>query len=156
MTTIWNMPRIELTDLSRLREQRPAALLTGKRSWQAVNTMLKFPVVVQAEPESADRRLFEFLSENLPKQVQVVYAVGAGLVCDAAKYIAWKRKLPAVPGADGVERRRLSRRRFRCVMAGRACTWSPARRSASSSTGMSSARRRRIFAAQGLLSLSVS
>lgn len=96
MTTIWNMPRIELTDLSRLREQRPAALLTGKRSWQAVNTMLKFPVVVQAEPESADRSYLEFLSENLPKQVQVVYAVGGGLVCDAAKYIAWKRKLPAV------------------------------------------------------------
>ncbi|MBK9123154.1 MAG: iron-containing alcohol dehydrogenase [Chloroflexi bacterium] len=96
MTTIWNMPRIELTDLSRLREQRPAALLTGKRSWQAVNTMLKFPVVVQAEPESADRSYLEFLSENLPKQVQVVYAVGGGLASDAAKYIAWKRKLPAV------------------------------------------------------------
>ena len=46
MTTIWNMPRIELTDLSRIREQRPAALLTGKRSWQAVNTMVKLPVVV--------------------------------------------------------------------------------------------------------------
>lgn len=96
MTTIWNMPRIELTDLSRLREQRPAALLTGKRSWQAVNTMLKFPVVVQAEPESADRSYLEFLAENLPKQVQVIYAVGGGLASDAAKYIAWKRKLPAV------------------------------------------------------------
>lgn len=96
MTTIWNMPRIELTDLSRIREQRPAALLTGKRSWQAVNTMVKLPVVVQAEPENAERKYLDNLADGLPKQVQVVYSVGGGLVADAAKYIGSRRKLPVV------------------------------------------------------------
>lgn len=96
MTTIWNMPRIELTDLSRIREQRPAALLTGKRSWQAVNTMVKLPVVVQAEPENAEKTYLDSLADGLPKQVQSIYAVGGGLVADAAKYIGWKRKLPVV------------------------------------------------------------
>jgi glycerol-1-phosphate dehydrogenase [NAD(P)+] len=96
MTTIWNMPRIELTDLSRIREQRPAALLTGKRSWQAVNTMVKLPVVVQAEPENAEREYLDTLAEGLPKQVQVIYAVGGGLVADSAKYIGSRRKLPVV------------------------------------------------------------
>src|SRR5690606_18019341 len=95
-TTIWNMPRIELTDLSRIREQRPAALLTGKRSWQAVNTMVKLPVVVQAEPENAEREYLDTLADGLPKQVQVVYSVGGGLVADAAKYIGSRRKLPVV------------------------------------------------------------
>lgn len=96
MSTIWNMPRIELTDLSRIREQRPAALLTGKRSWQAVNTMVKLPVVVQAEPENAEQSYLDSLADAMPKQVQAIYAVGGGLVADSAKYIGYKRKLPVV------------------------------------------------------------
>jgi glycerol-1-phosphate dehydrogenase [NAD(P)+] len=96
MTTIWHLPRIELLDLSKYREQRPVALLTGKRSWQAVNTMVRLPVVVQAEPESLDRDYLDDLVSGMPKQVAVLYAIGGGVVADAAKYMAYKAKLPVV------------------------------------------------------------
>lgn len=96
MTTIWHLPRIELLDLSKFREQRPVALLTGKRSWQAVNTMVRLPVVVQAEPESLDRDYLDDLVGGLPKQVTAIYAVGGGVVADAAKYMGYKAKLPVV------------------------------------------------------------
>lgn len=96
MTTIWHMPRIELLDLSKFREQRPVALLTGKRSWQAVNTMVRLPVVVQAEPESLDKDYLDDLASGLPKQVAAVYGVGGGVVADAAKYMGYRAKLPVV------------------------------------------------------------
>ncbi len=96
MTTIWHLPRIELLDLSKYREQRPVALLTGKRSWQAVNTMVRLPVVVQAEPESLDRDYLDDLVSGLPKQATAIYAVGGGVVADAAKYMGYKAKLPVV------------------------------------------------------------
>lgn len=96
MTTIWHLPRIELLDLSKFREQRPVALLTGKRSWQAVNTMVRLPVVVQAEPESLDRKYLDDLASGMPKQVKAIYAVGGGVVADAAKYMGYRAKLPVV------------------------------------------------------------
>lgn len=96
MTTIWHLPRIELLDLSKYREQRPVALLTGKRSWQAVNTMVRLPVVVQAEPESLDHEYLDDLAAGLPKQVTAIYGIGGGLVSDAAKYIGYRTKLPVV------------------------------------------------------------
>ncbi|MEO1165327.1 MAG: iron-containing alcohol dehydrogenase [Chloroflexota bacterium] len=94
--TIWNLPRIELRDLSSVKETRPAAVLTGKRSWAAVGSMLELPIVVQAEPYSARYDMLEDLASNLPEQVQVVYGVGGGLVSDIAKYVAWKNNIPCV------------------------------------------------------------
>jgi glycerol-1-phosphate dehydrogenase [NAD(P)+] len=96
MTTIWNLPRIEIESLNRVNESRPTALLTGTRSWEAVGPLLNLPLVVQAEPHTADRRFLDDLAGNLPPQVEVVYAVGGGLVADVAKYIAWKNHLPSV------------------------------------------------------------
>jgi glycerol-1-phosphate dehydrogenase [NAD(P)+] len=96
MTTIWNLPRIEIESLNRVNETRPTALLTGTRSWESVGPLLNLPLVVQAEPHTADRRFLDDLAGNLPPQVEVVYAVGGGLVADVAKYIAWKNHLPSV------------------------------------------------------------
>lgn len=93
---IWNLPRIELRDLSSIVEERPAAVLTGKRSWEAVGSLLNLPTVVQAEPYTARQDILDDLAEHLPEQVQVVYGVGGGLVCDVAKYVAWKNGLPSV------------------------------------------------------------
>jgi glycerol-1-phosphate dehydrogenase [NAD(P)+] len=93
---IWNLPLIELRELSSIHETRPAAVLTGKRSWNVVGSLLDLPIVVQAEPYSARQDILDDLAENLPEQVQVVYGVGGGLVCDVAKYIAWKNGLPVV------------------------------------------------------------
>lgn len=94
--TIWNLPKIELRDLSTVKETRPAAVLTGKRAWAAVGSLLELPIVVQAEPYTARYDMLEDLGNNLPEQVKVVYGVGGGLVSDAAKYVAWKNGIPAV------------------------------------------------------------
>jgi len=93
---IWNLPRIELRALQSIKETRPAAVLTGKRSWEAVGSSLNLPIVVQAEPLTAQYDYLEDLAANLPKQVQVVYGVGGGLVSDVAKYVAWKNNVPCV------------------------------------------------------------
>lgn len=94
--TIWNLPCIELRELSSIEETRPAAVLTGSRAWDSVGSLLNLPTVVQAEPYTARHDILEDLAANLPPQVQVVYGVGGGLVCDVAKYVAWKNGLPSV------------------------------------------------------------
>lgn len=96
MTTIWDLPIIEIRNLTSVQETRPTALLTGNRSWSAVNTLLELPVVVQAEPSRVDREYLDTLANGLPEQVEVVYGVGGGLVSDVAKYLGWARNLPVV------------------------------------------------------------
>ena len=96
MTIIWNVPPQEFRDLMSVKESRPTALLTGKRSWGAVSTVLDLPIAVQAEPERLDIDYLDMLAEGLPQEVEVVYGVGAGLVADVAKYVGWKRGLPTV------------------------------------------------------------
>lgn len=96
MTTIWNLPRIELREVSSIKEHRPTALLTGRKAWDAVGSMINLPLVVQAEPHTAERSFLESLAEGLPPQVEVVYGVGGGMVCDVAKFIGAKRNLPVV------------------------------------------------------------
>jgi glycerol-1-phosphate dehydrogenase [NAD(P)+] len=94
MTTVWTLPRIEIQSLSEVKETRPTALVAGKTAWGIVGSLLDFPLVVQAEPYTANRRFLDDLAKSLPPQVEVVYSVGGGLVSDVAKYIAWKRNLP--------------------------------------------------------------
>lgn len=96
MTIIWNLPQIEIKALNTVKESRPTALLTGHKAWAAVGSMFDFPLVVQAEPHTADLKFLETMAANLPPQVEVVYAVGGGLVSDVAKYIAWKHQIPCV------------------------------------------------------------
>lgn len=96
MTTIWSLPQIEIRDLVSLRESRPTALLTGERSWGAVSSLLDLPIVVQAEPQRVDVDYLEDLAAGLPEAVEVVYAVGGGLVSDVAKFLGFKRNLPVV------------------------------------------------------------
>ncbi len=96
METIFPLPHIEFRSLSDVKEERPTALLTGKRSWEVAGKFLELPVVVQAEPNKAEAGFFDMLAENLPPQVEGVYGVGGGLVADSAKYIGWKRQLPVV------------------------------------------------------------
>jgi glycerol-1-phosphate dehydrogenase [NAD(P)+] len=96
MTTIYPLPLIEIMPLSEVKESRPVALVTGERSWAAASPLLDLPLVVQAEPRRADLSYMDTLAANLPPEVEVVYGVGGGLVCDVAKYIAWARKLPSI------------------------------------------------------------
>lgn len=93
---IWNLPLIELRELSSLEETRPAAVLTGRNAWNAVGSLLDMPIVVQAEPHTVNFRFLEELSSGLPEHVEVVYGVGGGVPTDVAKYVAWKNNLPCV------------------------------------------------------------
>lgn len=96
METIWNLPRIELRTLDTIKEERPAAVLTGNRAWQAVGSYINLPIVVQAEPRNARKPFLDQLAEGLPEHVEVVYGIGGGLAADVAKYVAWRNGLPAV------------------------------------------------------------
>ena len=105
MTIIWNLPRIEFKELTSIKESRPTALLTGHKSWEAVGSMFELPIVVQAEPHTANRNFLDDMANNLPPQVEVVYAVGGGLVADVAKYIGRKnnKEVVLVPTALSVD-----------------------------------------------------
>ena len=105
MTTIWNLPRIELRDITSIEETRPVALLTGRRSWETVDSLFNLPLVVQAEPPNVERSFLDELVEALPAQVEAVYGVGGGRACDVAKYVGRKRGLPVtlVPTALSVD-----------------------------------------------------
>jgi glycerol-1-phosphate dehydrogenase [NAD(P)+] len=106
MTTIYGLPQIEIRALGTVQEARPVALLTGRESWNVVSTAFnELPLVVQAEPLNAERAYLDSLADSLPQQVEVIYGVGGGLVCDVAKYIGWRRKLPVtlIPTALSVD-----------------------------------------------------
>jgi glycerol-1-phosphate dehydrogenase [NAD(P)+] len=96
MRTIWPLPRIEIRELSSVQETRPTALLTGARSWEIATRQVNLPLVIQAEPHHAERDFLDSLVEGLPPQVEVVYGIGGGLVCDVAKYVGRKKNLPVV------------------------------------------------------------
>lgn len=96
MTTIWSLPKLEFTDLTSLREERPVALLTGNRSWNAVSPLIELPIVVQAEPMKVEVDYLDTLAKGLPAQTEVIYAVGGGMVADVAKYLGWKNNKPVV------------------------------------------------------------
>ena len=95
--TIWNLPHIEvIDDLGSVVETRPAAVLTGNRAWNAVGSLLNLPIVVQAEPRTAEQGFLNSLADGLPEHVEVVYGIGGGLAADSAKYVAHKTGKPAV------------------------------------------------------------
>lgn len=96
MTTFYPLPRMEIHSLRELKEERPIAVITGQRSWEAVKSLVRLPIVVQAEPESAAIEYLDELADNLPDEVEAVYGFGGGLVCDVAKYVGWKKGLPVV------------------------------------------------------------
>ncbi len=93
---VWPLPRITFRELSSLEENRPVALLTTEAAWTVLSAQLSLPVLIQAEPERYDWQLFEYLAENLPSRVQVVYAVGDGAPIEAAKLVAARNDVPLV------------------------------------------------------------
>lgn len=96
MNTVWPLPRMSYRELSTVHETRPTALLTSKSVWAAVKSMLTLPVVIQAEPPVVTRAYLEDLAKGLPQEVEVVYGVGGGRAMDAAKFVAWWNKKPAI------------------------------------------------------------
>ena len=93
---VWPLPRITFRELSSLEENRPVALLTTEAVWTVLSAQLSLPVLIQAEPERYDWQLFEYLAENLPSRVRVVYAVGEDAPVEAAKIVAARNDVPLV------------------------------------------------------------
>ncbi len=94
--TVWPLPRITYRELNSVEEKRPAALLTSEDVWAVLSPQLKLPVLIQAEPQTYNRDLFDYLAANLPAQAKVVYAAGGGAPLEAAKLIAARNQLPLV------------------------------------------------------------
>ncbi len=91
---IWPVPDIELKPFSAIDEFRPVALVTSPPAWEAVQKHLRLSIAWRVEPHEATLAHWDALSDGL--RGEVVYAVGGGLVVDAAKYIAARRNLPLV------------------------------------------------------------
>lgn len=96
MNTVWPLPRVSFRELSSVNETRPTALLTSKGVWASVGPMINLPIAIQAEPPRVTRSYLEEMAKGLPKEVEVVYGVGGGRAMDAAKFIAWWNKIPAI------------------------------------------------------------
>ena len=90
------LPKIEQRSLSELTEDRWVALVTSEPAWQATTGRLRLPEVWRAEPIGASEGTFDTLAKSVPADAEVIYAVGDGLVVDAAKLAASRRQLPLV------------------------------------------------------------
>ncbi len=93
---VWPLPRITFRELNSIVETRPTALLTTDDVWAVLSPHINLPVMIQAEPARYSRELFDYLAENLPGQVKVVYAVGGGAPVEAGKYVAARNNIPLV------------------------------------------------------------
>ncbi|MFN8417633.1 MAG: iron-containing alcohol dehydrogenase [Anaerolineae bacterium] len=96
MNNVWPLPRIVFQDLASVQETRPTALITEATAWGRVDSMLKLPVVVQAEPTRQDREFVEELAHSLPSASEVIYVVGDGLLCDVGRFVSFASRKPLV------------------------------------------------------------
>ena len=93
---VWPLPRLTFQALSTVEETRPVALLTTEDVWAVLSSELKLPVFIQAEPDTYDRDLFDYLADNLPSRVEAIYVVGQGAPLHAGKIVAARQKRPLV------------------------------------------------------------
>jgi glycerol-1-phosphate dehydrogenase [NAD(P)+] len=103
MPSIWNLPKINITSLNQIQEERPTALITNPATWENLQSVLNLPIVVQAEPTVNDLAAFNSLAEHLPNTVKVIYVVGTGLPLTAGKLVAGYHNLPLVVVPDALE-----------------------------------------------------
>lgn len=96
MNKIWNLPLTSLMPLSEIDEKRPVLLVTSSPALEAVKDKMRLPVIAQVEPIEATTNHWNSLVTGHSSPAEIVYAVGGGLVADAAKYIAVKLDLPLV------------------------------------------------------------
>lgn len=72
-------------------------LVTSTPAWDAVKDKLRLPIIAQVEPTKATINHWDILQSSINNQKsEILYAVGGGLVADAAKSIAVKLDLPLV------------------------------------------------------------
>ena len=91
---IWPVPVQKIMPYEAIEEKRPVALVTSRPAWEAVKCKLNLPIVWRTNVKMAMADYWDSLMENF--KGEVIYAVGGGLVVDAAKYIAIKQGLEVV------------------------------------------------------------
>ena len=97
MNKFWNLPVTHLMPFFEIEEKRPVLLVTSSPAWEAVKNKLRLPIVAQVEPSEATTAHWDSLQSSIENcKPEIVYAVGGGLVADAAKYFAVKLDLPLV------------------------------------------------------------
>lgn len=96
MKKIERIPLIHLMPFSEIDEKRSVLLVTSVPAWNAVKANLHLNIAAQEEPWLATTQHWDELLPPLPVQVEVIYAVGGGLVADAGKHLAARLKLPLV------------------------------------------------------------
>ena len=98
MNKLPNLPLVNIMPFSGVEEKHPVLLVTSMPAWNAVKDYLRglnvieMIEVTEAKTENWDN----ILSSIQNRELEIVYAVGGGLVADAAKYLAAKLGLPLV------------------------------------------------------------
>jgi glycerol-1-phosphate dehydrogenase [NAD(P)+] len=77
-----------------VEEKREVALITNQELWAAVGQKLNLPVAWKTEAREATESVWRTIEPHI--RGDVIYAVGGGVVADAAKYLAAHRGLPLV------------------------------------------------------------
>ena len=98
MKKIPNLPIVDLMPFSEIDDKRPALLVTSVPAWNAVKNNLRgLNITHTIEVTEATTEYWDNLQLPLTNhQIEIIYAVGGGLVADAAKYFASKLNLPLV------------------------------------------------------------
>ena len=107
---IWNLPVTEFIPFAEIEEDRPVVLLTIEPAWTAVCHHLQhLNIIHQTKVIEATLAHWDTLIHGLQLTVHhspfVIYAVGGGLVADAAKYLAVQldKSLICLPTALSVD-----------------------------------------------------
>ncbi|HMX75480.1 MAG TPA: iron-containing alcohol dehydrogenase [Anaerolineales bacterium] len=98
MKKIPNLPIVDLMPFSEIDDKRPALLVTSGPAWNAVKNNLRgLNITHTIEVTEATTEYWDNLQLPITNhQIEIIYAVGGGLVADAAKYFASKLNLPLV------------------------------------------------------------
>lgn len=98
MKIIWNLPKVNLVPFAGIEERRPVLLVTSTPAWNAVkNNLCGLNITETIEVTEATPEHWDGLHSSIKnRKSEIIYAVGGGLVADAAKYISVKLNLPLV------------------------------------------------------------
>ncbi len=93
-----NLPHVNLMPFSEIEEKRSVLLVTSTPAWNAVKDSLReLNIDGTLEVTEANTNHWDNLRSSIAnRQFEIVYAVGGGLVADAAKYLSAKLSLPLV------------------------------------------------------------
>ncbi len=97
MKQINNLPLVHLMSLSEIDEKRSVLSVTSSPAWNAVKNNLHLNIAAQVEVTEATIDHWDILKSKIEnRKPEIIYAVGGGLVADAAKYFAVELNLPLV------------------------------------------------------------